>query len=213
MDKDDKILELAFTDKYNPDLPDGKYAFTHLYWWKKTKIIFMGELMDVKFDGEWRSGFNPADYFNADGRVTCLTATDELTYLMYMGRYKPSGSDRKLKESKYTAKVIKTKKIKCKKPCLLLKERTEKYYNSAYDYYWIPTLFPYTAGRVPNVDEGIRIIAQPAEHLTITHVYGKYWFRMKTHDGYQGWVCCENKKVKVYYSTMGWKASDIFSGL
>ncbi len=212
--KGDKILEFVFTDKYNPSLPQGKYAFSYLYWWNGTDLLFMGGLMDVKFDQGWRSAFKSVDHFDAKGLVMCLTDTDELTYLLYMGHYNPAGSKRVLEETRYTAGIVgETKKLKCKKPCLLLKNITDDYYNSAYDYYWIPTLWPYTAGRVPNVSEGIAIIAQTNEYLTITRVYGKRWFKLKTSDGYQGWIYCNNKEVSAYTFTMGWKAGDMFSGL
>lgn len=210
----DKMLELVFTEKYNPALAEGKYAFSYLFWWNGTEALPMGGLMDVKFDGAWRSGFDPAIHFDGNGTVMCLTDTDELTYLLYMGHYEPSGSKRVLDEDGYsTAPVGEVKKIKCKKPCLLLDEITRDYFNSAYDYYWIPTLYPYTAGRVPHVEAGIEIIAQPGEWLSITKVYGKTWFKLKTSDGYQGWINCKNHQLPVYYFTMGWTASDMFSGL
>ena len=211
---DDDVLEIVFTDKYDPALSKAEFAFSWLYWWNNTEIINMGGLMDVAFSGEWRSGFVAADHFNAEGRVTCLTDTDEFTYLQYMGRYQPSGTDRKLKEKLYvTAPLGATKKIKCKKPCLLLERITKDWYSSAYDFYWIPTLWPHTAGRVPNVANDISIIAQPPEQLTIIKVYGKKWFKLKTYDGYSGWIRCDNNEIDAYSFTMGWDADDMFSGI
>ncbi len=210
--KGDNILELLFTDG-NAPLPDGKYHFSWLYWWNGTDTLFMGGLMDVWFGGEPINEFTPADYFDGNGLVKCLTATDEFTYIEYMGRYEPSGSGRKLKEKLYSADPVKAKKVKCKQPCLLLEERTEKYYSSAWDYYWITNLAPYTEGRVPNVDEGIAIIAQTDEQLTIIKVYGKHWFKLKTSDGYSGWINVADGAVKPYDFTMNWDKGDMFSGL
>jgi hypothetical protein len=213
VNKKDKILEILFTDRYDPDLPEGKYAFSHLYWWNGTELIFMGGLMDVKFDGEWRIGFQPTEHFDSNNTVMCLTDTDELTYLLYMGHYKPSGNKRKLEEVKYsTAPIGDVKKLKCKKPVLLLEELTSDYFNSAYDYYWTPSIWPYTAGRVPHVSEGVEIIAQPGEWLSIIKVYGKYWFKLKTSDGYSGWLKITNGKPTLD-PTVGWTLSDIFEGL
>lgn len=211
--RDDGILELVFTDKYDPALPDRKYAFSWLYWWNGTEVISMGGLMDVKFAGEWQDSFQPADYFDANGMVKCLTAADELTHIEYMGHYEPSGSDRKLKEKLYSANAVNTKKVTLKQPCLLLEEITEEYYSSEWDFYWIPGLPPYTEGRIPNVSEGISIIAQAGEKLTIIKVYGKHWLKMKTSDGYSGWIRVADNAVKPYDFTMGWHTDDMFSGL
>jgi len=142
-----------------------------------------------------------------------MTDTDTLTYLLYMGHYKPSGDDRKLKEIKYAAVTLgDKKKIKCKKPVLLLEKLTSDYFSSEFDYYWIPTIWPYTAGRVPHVCDGVEIIAQPGEWLTIEKVYGKSWFKMSTSDGYSGWMKLLNGGPMLD-PTVGWTLSDVFSGL
>ena len=214
VDVNDDVLEIVFTDKHNSDLSENEFAFSWLYWWNSTEIILMGGVMDVAFSGEWRSGFVAAEHFDAEGAVFCLTDTDNFTYLLYIGHYEPEGADRKLKEKLYaTAPVGNQVKIKCKQPCLLLKKITKDYYNSAYDFYWITSLWPYTAGRVPDVDEGISIIAQPGEYLTIVKVYGKLWFKLRTSDGYSGWIRCENNVISAYDFVMGWDADDMFSGL
>lgn len=215
VNKDDGTLEIVFTDAYNPTLPEGEFAFSWLYWWSGYEAIGIGSLMDVKFDGEWRAAFNPLDHFDGANTVTFLAETDELTHVYYMGRFhKSDENEGMLEETAYATPVVgEPVTINCKQPCLLLEDITKDYYNSAYDYYWIPTLWPYTAGRVPNVDEGIEIIAQTGEKLTIVKVYGKRWFKLRTSDGYAGWIRCENHEIDAYAFTMGWDADDMFSGL
>lgn len=215
VDKGDGILEFVFTDKHPPE--DG-YAYSWLYWWNGTEILNMGPLMDITLPWVRRSyfyppHFDPADHFDAKGTVTCKAATVEFTFIEYMARYTPSGDGRRLEEKLYDADPLETKNITCKQPCVLLKDISEDYYSPAYDYYWTTDLWPYTAGRVPDVSEGISIIAQPGEQLTIESVYGKYWFKLKTSDGYSGWIRCEGNVIESYGSTMGWNADDVFSGL
>jgi hypothetical protein len=214
VNKSDKILELVFTEEYDAGLADSEKAFSYLYWWNGTKLVYMGGLMDVKFAGGWRTSFKASAYFNGIGQVTCLTRTEELTDLWYMGHYKPKGTDRKLVEYSYTAKPLgDVTKLTCKKFCLIQTKAVNTYMSSEYDYYWIPTLSPTTDGRIHNPAPGLVIIAQPGEKLTITGVYGKYWVRVKTYDGYQGWIYCKDKKVGAYFFTMGWTAEDMFDGL
>jgi hypothetical protein len=82
-----------------------------------------------------------------------------------------------------------------------------------YDYYWIPTLKPTTKGRIHEPDEGIEIIVRPGDKLTVTGVYGKYWHRVKTADGYQGWIYVRDNHVGAYFATMGWTITDMYNGI
>lgn len=220
MDTSDKILELVFTDKYNANLADSEKAFSWMYWWNGSKLISMGGLMDVKFDGNWRSAFKAEDVTDGKGQVFCLTRTQELTDIWYVAYYKTTGNDRKLYEWRHTAEPVnELEPLTCKTVCLLQSNHDEtsrdhnKYANSMYDYYWIPTLEPTTLGRIADPDEGIKLIARPDDKLTITGTYGPTWFKVKTQDGYVGWIYCKDKKVGAYNATVGWTAEDMFDGL
>jgi hypothetical protein len=220
IDTTDKYLEFVFTDKYDAGLADSEKAFSWMYWWNGTKLILMGGLMDVKFDGAWRSTFKAADCVSGkDGQVACLTNSTELTDIWYIAWYRPAGKDRKLSEWRHTAAPVnEVGQLTCKTVCLLQTNhdetsRNNTYMNSEFDYYWIPTLSPTTLGRVLNPAPGIKIIAQVGEKLTIMGTYGKTWFKVKTHDGYIGWIYCKGKHVGGYYTSMGWTAEDMFDGL
>jgi hypothetical protein len=212
----DNILELVFTDNYDAGLADSEKAFSWVYWWNGTKLIYMGGLMDIKFAGAWRSTFVAKDHFNGKGVITCLMRSTNLTDIWYMGHYKPSVdyTDRRLVEYYFiTVPINEVGPLTCKTVCLIQKKYEDTYFNSMYDYYWIPTLAPTTLGRILDPDTGIKIIVRPGETLTITGVYGSRWFRVKTFDGYQGWIYCKDKKVGAYNATMGWTADDMFDGL
>lgn len=214
IDTSDKILELVFTDKYDPEIADSEKAFSWVYWWNGTKLLFMGGMMDMKFAGDWRSTFKAADFTNGKGQASCLTRTEELTDIWYIANYRPSGSARKLSEYRHTAAPVnEVGQLTCKTYCLIQTDHVDTYMSSMYDYYWIPTLPPTTLGRVLNPDTGIKIIAQPGDKLAITGTYGKTWFKVKTQDGHQGWIYCKDKKVGAYFATKGWTAEDMFDGL
>jgi hypothetical protein len=216
IDTTDKILELVFTDSYNADLADSEKASSWVYWWNGTKLISMGGLMDIKFAGSWRTSFVAKNYFNGKGQITCLMRSTHLTDIWYMGHYKPSvdNADRRLVEYYFdTVPINEVGPLTCKKVCLIQKKHEDTYMNSAYDYYWIPTLAPTTLGRIPNPDDGIKIIARPGDVLTVTGVYGYKWVKVKTTDGYEGWIYCKDHKVGAYFATMGWKADDMFDGI
>jgi hypothetical protein len=218
IDTSDKILELVFTDAYDAGLADSEKAFSWVYWWDGTKLIYMGGLMDIKFAGAWRAAFVAKDHFNGKKVITCLMRSTELTDVWYMGHYQPSvdHADRRLVEYYFVTVPINEVgqlTVKAGHVCLIQKKYEDTYFNSMYDYYWIPTLAPTTLGRILDPAAGIKIIERAGEKLTITGVYGYKWFRVKTHDGYQGWIYCKGKKVGAYYGVMGWTADDMFDGL
>lgn len=220
IDTTDKYMEFVFTDAYDADLADSEKAFSWLYWWNGSKLIPMGGLMDVKFDGEWRSSFKASDVIDGKGQVSCLARSQELTDIWYIADYRTTGSNRKLYEWRHTATPAnEVDKLTCKTVCAIFADHKEvkrddpTYMNSEYDNYWIPSLDPYTLGRVPNPAEGIKIIAQPGDKLTILGTYGPTWFRVKTQDGIVGWIYCKGKHVGAYYQTVGWTADDMFDGL
>lgn len=220
IDTGDKYMEFVFTDAYSDDLADSEKAYSWLYWWDGSKLLLMGGLMDVKFDGAWRSSFKVNDVIDGEGQVFALARTQELTDIWYTAYYKTTGTGRKLYEWRHTAEPVnEVEKLTCKTVCLLQANHDEtgrdknKYASSEYDYYWIPTLSPTTLGRVLDPAEGIKVIAQPGDKLTIIGTYGPTWFKVKTQDGIVGWIYCKGGKVGAYNATMGWTASDMFTGI
>jgi hypothetical protein len=220
IDTSDKYMEFVFTDEYDADLADGEKAYSWLYWWNGSKLMLMGGLMDVKFDGAWRDSFKTADVIDGEGTVYGLARTQELTDIWYVAYFKTTGTGRKLYEWRHTAAPVnEVGELTCKTVCLLQTNHDEtsrdvnKYTTSEYDNYWIPTVAPTTQGRVLNPAEGIQVIAQSGEKLTIVGTYGPTWFKVKTHDGLVGWIYCKDGHVGAYHATTGWTAEDMFDGI
>lgn len=213
VDASDNTLGVAVTDKYDSGLADSEKAFTWLYWWNGSKLINMGGLMDVKFDGAWRTGFDPKKYFNGKGQVTCLARTQEFSDVWYNGHYKPSGSSRMLKEITYAAKPVNEQEsLKLKHLCVLLKHADSKYFGSAYSVMWDYASGYATLGRDYS-DEAVSFIPQQGEKLKIVSVLGQNWFKLKASDGKTGWLKCVDMKIQGYYQVMHYKANDIFEGI
>lgn len=216
VDKSDKTLEIVLTDKFDAGLADSEKAFSWLYWWNGTSLLPMGGLMDVKFDGGWRTGFHSAAYFNGAGQVTCLARTTELTDIWYMARYKPAGTNRALKETNYEAKLVgHPDPIKVKICCLLLKKVTNKFFAKDYYSLYDPASWPHSDGRLPvaPTTADYTVIAQAGEKLTVVAVYGPNWVKLRTADGYAGWIKVVDHKVQGYWQVVKWKLDDMFSGL
>ncbi len=220
IDINDKYMEFVFTDAYNSDLADSEKAFSWFYWWDGSKLLLMGGLMDVKFDGAWRSSFKVNDVIDGKGQVFGLARTQELTDIWYTAYYKTTGSSRKLYEWRHTAEPInEVGPLTCKTVCLIqinhdeISRDVNKYMSSDYDHYWNPALTPTAIGRDIGPEEGIKVIVRPGEKLTIVGTYGPTWFKVKTEDNLTGWIFCQDGKVGGYYTVMGWMASDMFNGL
>jgi len=208
----DNILELVFTEKYR-ELSGEKKVYSYLYWWNGTKLSKMGGLMDVKFDGSWRTGFDPVKYFDAKGTVTCLAKSNELTAVWYQAHYVCSGANRILKEEAYTTTPIGTPNtLKLKHQCVLLKKISSKYFTSDFSVMWDYASGYATVSRDFS-DDAVAFIPQANEQLKVVNVYGQYWFKLKAIDGKAGWLKCIDGNVQGYSEVMHNKASDIFSGL
>lgn len=220
VDITDSILELAFTDEYNGDIGDTEFVFTYLYWWnsEENKLIKMGDLMDMKFSGAWRSDFDPAENLDAHGIVMCLTRTQNFSDVWYTGHYKPNGADRKLKEDLYAAPVLNHQEpLKLKSFIILLKNINNDYFKDTYDVMW-----DYASGcgglsweERDYSNDFVAFLPQAGEELTIVKVYGKMWFKLKAADGKQGWLKCEDMKVYGYWPVMGqnYTADNLFEGI
>ena len=212
VDISDDILEIAFTDPYQ-DLADSEKAFTYLYWWDGQDLTYMGGLMDVKFDGAWRDDFDPTEYFDAAGMVTCLTRTENFSDVWYYGHYFCDGAERKLKEDYYVAQIVGYQpSLVLKEYCVLLEEIDSTYFETDYYVLWDYASGTSTLSRDYS-DDVISFIPQAGESLEIVRVYGKYWFKLRANDGKQGWLKCIDYKIQGYYQVMGYDAFDIFDGI
>lgn len=218
IDISDSILELAFTDKYDSGLADAEFAFLWLYWWDGTKLHSMGGLMDVKFDGAWRDSFKPKNYFDAHGIVKCLTRTQNFTDIWYTGHYAPGGTNRKLAEKLYEAKpLFNPEPVTAKKYILLLKKRTNDYFDTAHSVIWdyASGCGGYEGKPRNHTDSIVAFIPQSGEQLTVSAVYGKQWYQLKASDGKKGWLKCKDMKVFGYWPTLGanYTADNLFDGI
>lgn len=219
IDVSDGILEIAFTDRYSDSLADTEFPFTYLYWWNGEYLISMGGLMDMKFDGAWRSTFNPAKHLDAHGTVMCLTRTQNFSDAWYTGHYVPDGADRKLKEALYVADVLfhQDPLELIEDHMLMLKEISDTYFHFDYGVIWdyASNSGGYAGKPREFSDEIVAFIAKRGEKLTITHVYGKEWFKLVAADGKTGWLKCKDMKVYGYWPVMGddFSAYDLFDGI
>ncbi len=216
VDTSDNLLEVVFTDEYNSELADTEFPYSYLYWWNGSGLIKMGSMMNAKFAGSWRSAFDAAEHFDANGAVYCLAHTTELTDLWYMKKCEPDGSDRKLKEVFYAIDPLfdpAPLEVKPGKACLLLAHGNSDFFESGYYAMWDYASWPHCDGRTINPTEDIVIIAQDGETLDIVRVLGPNWVKLKTADGYEGWIKAIDGKVQGYWQVMHLAAEDIFNGL
>ncbi|MHB1314491.1 MAG: hypothetical protein ACYCX2_03265 [Christensenellales bacterium] len=213
VDTTDNTLELVFTDRYSSGLADSEKAYSYLYWWNGTQILKMGSLMDVKFAGAWKAGFDPTEHFDGKGMVMCLARTEEFSDVWYTGHYLADGTSRKLKEDGYSTKPINEQSaMTLKHYCVLLKKIDSKYFGFDYSVIWDDASGYATLDR-NYTDDIVSFIPREGEQLKIIRVYGQYWFKLQAADGKSGWLKCVDGKVQGYYQVMNIVASDIFDGI
>lgn len=215
----DNIFELVFTDRYNESLADTEFPSSYLYWWNGEYLISMGEIADMKFDGEWLNYFNPTEYFDAHGTVMYLTRTQNFSDTWYMGHYVPTGTDRKLSEAFYVADVLFNQYPLelLQDHMILLKEISDTYFDPSYAVMW-----DYASGSGGYAgkprefsDDIVAFVARRGEKLTITNVYGPEWFKLEAADGKSGWLKCRDTNVFGYWPIMGegFSVYDLFDGI
>ena len=212
IDTTDSILELGFTDQYY-DLADGEEAYTYLFWWDGTQLYDMGPVVGLMFDGVWRGGLHPANFFDGAGLVQYVTRTTEFTDVWYVGRFLCDGAERALKEDYYaTDPLYEPDPLTLKTYCVLLKEIDSQYFEFDYAVIWD---YASGYGTLPRdySDEIVAFIPQEGETLEIVRVYGQYWFKLKASGGKTGWLKCVDGKIQGIYQVMGWEAFDIFDGI
>jgi hypothetical protein len=212
IDTADSILEFAFTDAYY-ELADGEEACTYLYWWDGTQLYDMGPVVGLKFDGAWRAGLHPADYFDGQGLVQYVTRTTEFTDVWYMGHFLCDGAERTLKEDYYaTPPLFDPDPLTLKEYLVLLNKINSDYFKP--DYY---VIWDYASGYAmlprSHSDEIVSFIPREGETLRIVRVYGQYWFKLEAADGKKGWLKCVDGKVQGVWQVMRWDAFDLFDGI
>jgi hypothetical protein len=212
VDNSDSFLEIVFTEPY-AELADSERVYSYFYWWDGSQLFYMGKLMDMKFHGSWRSGFDATDYFDGAGLVMGQARSEHLTDIWYTARYTASGTNRKFKEKYYSAQPIyPVQTLELKEYVVLLKNIDSRYFEP--DYY---VLWDYASGTSTmdrnHTDDIISFLPQAGETLQVIRIYGPYWFKLQAADGKTGWLKSIDKKVQGYFQVMGYTAYDIFDGI
>ncbi len=217
VDTGDKWKEIVFSEKYDASYgsdPEVKPT-AYLHWWNGTKLILMGYVGDAGFDGNWRSGFKCKDHFDGNKLVAGYASSGHLTKIYYTAHFNPSGSERKLKEVNYAAKVLWTPNdLTLKAPVLLLPHAKQNYFDSAHSVLWDTVGGEYVSGRgARTVDGEAAFMAWTGDTVKIVGVFGPNYVKLKTADNKTGWIRVIENKVQGYYQVMHVTAEDIFDGL
>ncbi|MDW7658153.1 MAG: hypothetical protein SCM11_13375 [Bacillota bacterium] len=212
VDNSDNYLEIVFTEPY-AELADSERAYSYFYWWDGSQLFYMGKLMDMKFHGGWRSGFDAADHFDGAGLVMGQARSEHLTDIWYTARYTASGTNRKFKEKYYSAQPIyPVQTLELKEYVVLLKNIDSRYFEPDYSVLW-----DYASGTSVmdrnHTDDIISFLPQAGETLQVIRIYGPYWFKLQAADGKSGWLKSIDKKVQGYFQVMGYTAYDFFDGI
>ena len=212
IDRTDDSFEIVFTDPY-AELADSERAYSYIYWWNGSQLHDMGQLMDMKFHGSWRGGFNAVHHFDGAGLVMGQARTEHLTDIWYTARYTCNGTERELKEKYYSAQPIyPVQTLELKEYIVLLKNIDNSCFEP--DHY---VLWDYASGTSTldrdHSDEIISFLPQAGETLQVIRIYGPYWFKLQASDGKTGWLKSISKKVQGYHQVMGYDAYDLFDGI
>ena len=216
VDIDDGWLEIAFCDIDDPPEHDLDIPFTYYYWWDGTGFIECGSFWDMGWDGSYRASFDANDHMDGHGIIMSLDRSPNFTDVWYMAHWTLAGSNRQKKEDLYvTTPLYTTAPLTLNEPCLLLANIDLDYFDTPYNSMWDHASWPHCDGRTidPGGTGDVVIIAQPGETLEVVKVYGKRWFKLKTSDGYQGWIRVVNYEMSGYDDVMYIDAWDIFDNI
>ena len=209
----DSWLEIAFCDIDDPPEHDLDIPFTYYYWFDGTTFIECGSFWDMGWDGSYRSSFDANDHMDGHGMIMSLDRSPNFTDVWYMAHWTLDGSNRQKKEDLYaTVPLHSVPPLTLKEPCLLLANIDLDYFDTPYNSMWDYASWPHSDGRVidPGGTGDVVIIAQPGETLEVIKVYGKRWFKLRTTDGYSGWIRVVNYEMSGYDDVMYIDAWDIF---
>lgn len=216
VDISDGWLEIAFCDEYHlPDF-DLDFPFTYYYWFDGTDFIECGSFWDMGWDGAWRADFNANDHMDGHGIIMSLDRSLNFTDAWYMAHWTLDGTNRQKKEDEYaTVPLFHVEDLTLNYPCILLKNISLEYFKTSYDSMWDHASWPHSEGRVldPGGTGDIVIIAQPGETLEVVKMYGKRWFKLRTHDGHMGWIRVVDFEMSGYDDVMYLDAWEIFDNI
>jgi len=213
VDISDGWLEIAFCDIDDPPEHDLDRPYTHYYWWDGSTFIHCGSFWEMGWDGAERAGFDANDHMDGHGMIMSVDRSPNFTDVWYMAHWELNGANRQKKEDLYAAPLLhSTPDLTLEMPCLLLENINLSYFDAGHSAWWDHASWPHVNGRV--VDPGgtgdFIIIAQPPETLEVIKVYGKRWFKLRTHDGYSGWIRVVDFKMSGYDDVMYIDVWDIF---
>lgn len=216
VDISDGWLEIAFCDEYHlPDF-DLDFPFTYYYWFNGTDFIECGSFWDMGWDGDWRADFNANDHMDGHGIIMSLDRSLNFTDAWYMAHFTLDGANRQKKEDEYaTVPLFHVEDLTLNYPCILLKNISLEFFDSSYSVMWDHASYPHSEGRAldPSGTGDIVIIAQPGETLEIVKMYGKRWFKLRTHDGHMGWIRVVDFEMSGYDDVMHIDAWEIFDNI
>lgn len=216
VDISDGWLEIAFCDEYNlPDF-DLDFPFTYYYWFDGTDFIECGRFWDMGWDGAWRADFNANDHMDGHGIIMSLDRSLNFTDAWYMAHWTLDGTNRQKKEDEYaTVPLFHVQDLTLNYPCILLKNISLELFDSSYNVIWDHASWPHSEGRAldPGGTGDIVIIAQPGETLEVIKMYGKRWFKLRTHDGHMGWIRVVDFEMSGYDDVMHLDAWEIFDNI
>lgn len=216
VDISDDWLEIAFCDEYHlPDF-DLDFPFTYYYWFNGTDFIECGSFWDMGWDGDWRADFNANDHMDGHGIIMSLDRSLNFTDAWYMAHWILEGANRQKKEDEYaTVPLFNVEDLTLNYPCILLKNISLEFFDSSYNVMWDHASYPHSEGRAldPGGTGDIVIIAQPGETLEVVKMYGKRWFKLRTHDGHMGWIRVVDFEMSGYDDVMYLDAWEIFDNI
>jgi hypothetical protein len=215
IDIEDNIYEILLTDAFDPCDTDKSIVSSYIFWLDIDNLKQIGTMTGVAFTGSLRERFKPNIYFDAKGTVFIPKESMELVDVFYMGRYLPSGKDRQLVEELYITKPINDVEKLNLKPgymCALLYNIDDKYFSKEYNVIWDYASWPHINGREidPEPKGVFSIIAVGSETLEVIKLYGDNWLMLRTKDGYEGWICVANNKIRGYDNVMYIDVFDMF---
>lgn len=199
IDAADGYLELAFTDAAR-ELEEGERLCTYLYGWDGTALYSIGSMENTSFVC---AAFNPSNHFDGRGSVYFTARTCEFTDVWYKAKF-ICGEGRRLTEQPYmTSPLYAPAILTARVNCVLLREPSDRLLKACT--LWNAAL-PLSRDFA---DEWVSCVPKAGETLTVTRVYGPYWFELTTQDGFSGWLKCERGQVQGFERS----ASELFGGI
>jgi hypothetical protein len=215
IDINDSIMEIVLTGSHKSGDMENSGSSTYIFWWNGSSVIHIGTIPDIVFDGSSAERFDPSIYFDAAGSVYIPTMSTVIEEIWYRGLYLPSGENRMLEEEPYITEPINDVidlELNNGYMCALLFDIDEKYFDKQYNVIWDYASWPHINGREidPEPKGVFSVIAAGPEKLEIIQLFGGNWLKLRTYDGYEGWICIADNKIKGYDKVMYIDIFDMF---